>query len=136
MTDPVAKPQPVVDPGTAPYWDGLKERRLLLKSCLACGKAHFYPRELCPHCHSDRFTWIEAAGRGEIYSYTICHRPAGPAFAADVPYAIAIVTLDEGPTMMTRMIGPHDALRIGARVKIRFEPQGDDLTLPFFEVDA
>ena len=134
MANPVPKPQPVIDPGTEPYWRGLNEHKLLLKSCQGCGKTHFYPRELCPYCYSDQFTWIEAAGTGEIYTYTVCHRPAGPAFAEDVPYVITIVALDEGPQMMTRLAGARDAARIGARVKVRYQPQGDGIVLPFFEV--
>lgn len=134
MASPVPKPHPVTDPGTEPYWRGVGEHKLLLKSCLDCDKPHFYPRELCPYCYSDQFQWIEAAGTGEIYTYTVCHRPAGPAFADDVPYVIAIVALDEGPQMMTRLFGPRDTARIGARVKVRYEHEGDGLVLPFFEV--
>jgi uncharacterized OB-fold protein len=128
------KPLPIVDPGTLPYWDGLKARKLLLKSCKSCGQPHFYPRELCPHCYSDDLDWVEASGNGEIYSYTIAHRPAGPAFAKDVPYVIAIVTLDEGPRMLTRIAGDRPAVRIGQRVRVQFEPAGDDYVLPFFAV--
>lgn len=134
MANPVPKPHPVTDPGSEPYWRALNDHKLLLKSCLGCSKPHFYPRELCPHCYGDQFQWIEAVGTGEIYTYTVCHRPAGPAFAEDVPYVIAIVALDEGPQMMTRIAGARDSARIGARVKVKFEPQGDGLVLPFFEV--
>jgi uncharacterized OB-fold protein len=134
MANPVPKPQPVTDPGSEPYWHALTEHKLLLKSCRSCGKPHFYPRELCPHCYGDQFDWIEATGTGEIYTYTVCHRPAGPAFAEDVPYVIAIVALDEGPQMMTRIAGPRETARIGARVRVKYQPQGDGLVLPFFEV--
>lgn len=134
MADPLTKPHPVIDPGTAPYWSALLEGRLILKSCKSCGRAHFYPRELCPHCFSDDLTWVEATGQGEIYSYTVCHRPAGPAFADDTPYVVAVVALEEGPRMMTRISGRRDGVRIGAPVKVRFERQDADLMLPFFEL--
>ncbi|MDF1857047.1 Zn-ribbon domain-containing OB-fold protein [Pseudooceanicola sp.] len=128
----MTKPHPVVDPGTAPYWAALKEKRLILKSCRACGQAHFYPREICPHCYSDDLDWIEAKGTGEIYSYTVAVRPAGQAFEADAPYTIAIVTLDEGPRMMTRIVAADaDAVEIGKKVTVRFVEE-DDLVLPFF----
>ena len=98
------KPLPVIDPESQPYWDALKQHRLLLKRCRACQRSHHYPRELCPHCHSDDLEWTDASGKGEIYSYTIARKPAGPVFAADVPYVIAMIALDEGPRMMTNLI--------------------------------
>ena len=134
MTTINPKPIPVLDPDSAPYWNALQQRRLILKSCGDCGKPHFYPRELCPHCHSDQLTWIDAIGTGTVYSYTICHRPAGPAFASEVPYVVAIVTLDEGPRMMSRISCDPELVSIGQRVKVRFERQSDELTLPMFDV--
>ena len=130
----MTKPTPIVDPGSKPFWDGVAEKRLMLKACRACGKPHFYPRELCPHCGSDDLDWIEASGEGEIYSYTICHRPAGPAFADDAPYVIAIVALDEGPRMMTQINGSREALAIGRRVKVDYQKVNDDFMLPFFVI--
>lgn len=130
------KPMPVIDPGTQPYWDALKQNRLSLKHCKTCDQVHFYPRELCPHCYSDNLDWIDASGGGVIYSYTVAHRPAGPAFAEDVPYTIAIIDLDEGPRMMSRITNPESGVRIGARVQVRFQPADDGLVLPVFEMVA
>lgn len=127
------KPAPAIDPDSAPYWQALNEERLVLKSCLGCGKCHFYPRELCPYCHSDDLSWIEASGRGVIYSFTVCRRPAGPAFATDVPYTVVLVDLAEGPRMMSRIVGDPAKIAIGMNVKVRFERQSDELVLPFFE---
>jgi len=134
MNTLVPPPVPVIDPGSAPYWAALDQHRLILKRCGACGKAHFYPRELCPYCFSDNLAWIEASGRGMIYSFTICHRAAGPAFAADVPYVVALVELAEGPRMMTRIAGDPAAVAIGRAVKVRFVQQIETLVLPFFEL--
>lgn len=128
------KLSPIVDPGTEPYWNGLKQGKLLLRHCRGCGKPHFYPREVCPHCHSLDLDWIEASGQGAIYSYTVAHRSAGPAYADDVPYTIAIVELDEGPRMMTWIVEAKDGVTIGARVKVRFEAWNDETTLPVFEL--
>jgi len=128
------KPLPIVDPGTQPYWDALKERKLLLKSCKDCHKPHFYPRELCPHCYSDNLEWVEASGDGEIYSFTTVHRAAGPAFADEVPYVVALVALSEGPRMMTRITGDPDVVKIGLRVHVSFENAGEGMVLPFFSI--
>ena len=129
------KPLPAVDPGTAPYWNALNEGRLLLKSCRACGKAHFYPREICPHCRSVNLEWVEARGTGEIYSFTVAHRPAGPAFAQDAPYVIAIVELAEGPRMMTWILDAPEAVAIGRKVRLRPRNVSEEITLPMFEID-
>src|SRR5437016_5339502 len=96
MTDP-DRPVPTPDAATAPYWQAAREHRLLLPRCLDCGRHHFYPRTLCPHCASPRIEWREVSGRGQVYSFTIVHRPPSPAFAADVPYVLASIALEEGP---------------------------------------
>jgi len=127
------KPLPIVDPESAPYWLALKENRLILKHCRDCGRHHFYPRALCPHCHSDALEWRDARGTGSIYSFTIARRPAGPAFKADAPYVVAVVELDEGARMMTNIVTEHvEAVRIGQRVAVAFEAATDEITLPKF----
>ena len=131
------KPLPIIDPDTAPYWKAAKDHMLLLKRCSSCGKAHFYPRELCPHCHSDTVDWIEAKGTGSIYSFTVARRPAGPAFKPDAPYVVAIIELDEGARMMTNIVGcPPDSVKIGQRVSVVFEDVTDEISLPKFTVTA
>jgi len=128
------KPLPVVDPESAPYWAALKERRLILKHCRDCGRHHFYPRALCPHCHSDALEWSDARGTGSIYSYTVARRPAGPAFKADAPYVVAVVELDEGARMMTNIVTDDvESVRIGQRVVAAFEAVTDEITLPKFK---
>lgn len=131
------KPLPVIDPDSEPFWTAARAHRLLLKHCAACGLHHFYPRELCPHCHSDRVDWSESKGAGTVYSYTVAHRAAGPAFKADAPYVVAVVELDEGPRMMTNIIGcPPDAVSIGARVEVVYDDVTAEVTLPKFQLSA
>ena len=134
MAATISKPEPTIDPDSAPYWEALNAGRLILKSCRGCKKAHFYPRELCPFCHSDDLGWIQASGRGVIYSFTVCRRPAGPAFADELPYVVALIDLAEGPRMMSRIFGDPSRVAIGSHVEVRFERQSDDLVLPFFEL--
>ncbi|MGW9331727.1 Zn-ribbon domain-containing OB-fold protein [Bosea sp. NPDC055594] len=136
MTDTYEKPRPVIDPGSEPFWSAAKQHRLSIPRCKACNQHHFYPRELCPHCHSDELEWTDASGRGEIYSYTIARKPAGPAFAADVPYVVAMITLDEGPRMLTNIsTADVDSVRIGDRVRVKFDDVAADLTLPKFVLE-
>lgn len=127
------KPLPVIDPGTEPFWNAARAHRLSIPRCRSCGRHHFYPRELCPHCHSDDIEWCDASGRGTVYSYTIARRPAGPAFAPDVPYVLALITLDEDVRMLTNIVTDDvEAVRIGSRVEVRFDDVTTEVTLPKF----
>lgn len=129
------KPIPLSDPDSQPYWDALRSHRLKLRSCKSCGQPHFYPRSLCPHCHSEDLDWIEASGRGLIYSYTVARKPAGPAFKADTPYIVAIVQLEEGPRMMTRIATTDlESVSIGAPVQVVYHDVSPELTLPIFSL--
>jgi uncharacterized OB-fold protein len=129
------KPLPTIDPESAPYWSALKDNRLILKHCRDCGRHHFYPRALCPHCHSDALEWSDARGTGSIYSFTVARRPAGPAFKADAPYVVAVIDLDEGARMMTNIVTDDvDAVRIGQRVAVQFDAVTDEVTLPRFRL--
>ena len=129
------KPLPNIDPESAPYWQAAKEHRLILPHCGACGRYHFYPRSLCPHCHADGLQWREADGTGTIYSYTIARRGAGPAFKDDAPYAVALIELAEGPRMMSNVIADDlSRIAIGAAVRVTFDDVSDEVTLPKFEL--
>lgn len=109
-----------------PFWDATAKGQLLLKQCEACGEVHYYPRTICPFCFSDNTVWIEASGHGVIYSYSVIRR-------AEVPYVIAYVTLQEGPTMMTNIIDCDiDSVRIDMAVKVNFVDTGEGTALPMF----
>lgn len=132
--NPAERPLPTPDAATAPYWTAAREQRLVIPRCLDCGRHHFYPRSLCPHCASPRIAWTECSGRGSVYSFTVVHRAPSPAFAAEVPYAVAIVELAEGPHLMSSIVGCEpDAVRIGMKVRVGFRRISDDITLPVFE---
>ena len=119
-------PAPPSNPETAAFWDGAAQGKLLIKKCRACGQSHYYPRALCPHCLSDATEWQTTAGTGTLYSYSVMRR-------AEVPYAIAYVTLDEGPTMMTNLVGcDFDRLAIGQRMKVVFTPTEGGPPVPTF----
>ena len=118
-------PQPNLE--TQPYWDAAAEGRLLVKKCNACGELHFYPRATCPFCFSGETAWQQVSGDGVIYTYSVMRR------GAPVPYAIAYVTLAEGPTMMTNIVDCDlDAIKIGQKVKVVFKPTEGGPPLPCF----
>ena len=101
MTRP--KREPVATPDTAHYWQSARDGVLVLRECVPCGQAYFYPRSFCPNCLGDDVRWIEASGRGTLHTYIICNQPA-PGFESDVPYAIAIIELLEGPRVMGNIV--------------------------------
>ncbi|HTT76255.1 MAG TPA: Zn-ribbon domain-containing OB-fold protein [Candidatus Binataceae bacterium] len=129
----LSKPIPVPTRETKPYWEGCKAHELRIQRCEACGHNQFYPRIYCTQCMSDRVEWIKASGRGHVLSYTIVHRPVSPAFAGEVPYVVALVTLDEGPAMMTNLVGcVPERLEIGMPVMVTFEDWTEEIAIPKF----
>ena len=125
MTRPI--PAPAVTLESKPFFDAAAEGRFLIKRCTACGEAHWYPRTVCPFCHSDETVWEESPGEGVVYSFSIMRKsPTGP-------YALAYVTLDEGPNVMTNIVdvAPED-LKIGQRVKVRLQPTEGGPPVPVF----
>ena len=119
-------PSPAINPENQPFFEGAREGKLLLKRCAACGEFHYYPRAMCPFCASERTEWVEATGRGVIYSFSVMRR-------VPQPYAIAYVTLDEGVTMLTNLVDCDlDQLRIGAAVRVIMKPAEDGEMIPMF----
>ena len=133
MNQPIARPVPPPSALSAPYWEGAAAGRLLIQRCTACGTLRHYPRLLCSNCHSTAADWIEASRRGVIHSWTVAHHAYHPSFAAELPYTLVTVDLQEGPRALGRWIGGTP--RIGQAVVGRFEARegGTDLV---FQVAA
>jgi uncharacterized OB-fold protein len=127
----VLPPLPAPSPDNQEFWDGCRRHELRIQRCDGCGAHRFAPRPACPACASLRFTWVTASGRGVVHTWTVIHPPTLPAFAAETPYAAAVVRLDEGVFMVGRLRGrdPH-AVRAGMRVVVEFDDVTDDVTLP------
>lgn len=131
----IRKPLPEPTPETRDFWDGAKAGNLRLQRCTACAHVYFPPRPFCPDCGSRSVEAFNASGKGTLHSYVINHRP-GPGFEADAPYAIAVVKLDEGPTMMTNIVdSPQtpEALQLDMPVEVSFETVNERITLPKFK---
>jgi hypothetical protein len=136
MTAELPAPAPGVNPETKEFWDATTRGRLLLKRCLDCGSVIWYPRAICPECASLRTEWFESSGRGRLYSYTVNHRGQA-AYAAAEPYVLAYVQLDEGPRMMTNVVGADAAdLAVGLPVEVEFHDTGEGAALPRFRPAA
>lgn len=127
-------PLPQPTPETRRFFDGLRERRLLIQRCGDCGKAYYYARPFCPECLSGDVAWEEASGKGTLYSFVINYR-SPPGF--DAPYIIAVVELAEGPRMMTNLVGVEpdpELVRCDMAVEIVFEDVSEEVTLPKFRL--
>ena len=117
---------PTANPETQTFWEAAAQGRFLVRRCAACGRAHWYPRAICPFCFSDKTEWLPASGRGRVYSYSVMRRTLEP-------YAIAYVTLEEGPTMLTNIVDCGlNALKVDLEVKLVFKRAEGGQMVPMF----
>lgn len=136
MTTPaIPRPLPELEGDLAPFLAAAREHRLVVQRCVACGALRFPPRELCSRCLATEATWVDVSGRGEIFSFNVMHQVYHPAFASEVPYAVVVVKLAEGPKITSNLVDcPVDRIRIGMSVEVVFEKVSADVTLPKFRV--
>ncbi len=125
-------PQPIT-PEAKPYWDGLREQKLMLPKCQDCGRCFFYPRVVCPHCHSRRIGWVQSSGRGRLFSFEISYQPLNKAFKVKPPYVLAMVELEEGPRLLSNLVGiaaDPKLIRCDMPVEVVYEKLNDEFTVP------
>ena len=117
----------------AEFWDFASAGVLVAQECLNCGTLQHYPRPVCMGCFSDKHTWRELSGAGEIYSFTVVRRSVGRTY--DPPLVLLDVLLDEGVRMISALTGPADLVEVGARVEVAFPaPAGDAQARPYFRL--
>ncbi|NMG77104.1 OB-fold domain-containing protein [Aromatoleum diolicum] len=123
------KPMPAYTEISRPFWSALKEGKIVIPHCTACGHWIFYPRRHCNRCFSHAVEWREVSGAGQVYSYTIARIPTLPDFADEMPQKLAVVELDEGVRINTTLVGlAEDEIRVGMRVKPVFDTVRKDGT--------
>ena len=134
MSEPKPRPAPRPDPESAPYWAATVEGRLVVQRCTSCGHHQLYARAHCLVCRAD-VEWVDASGDGVVYSFTVIRQNMSRSFRHLLPYVVALVDLAEGPRLMTNIVGcPPEDVRIGSKVRVRFEPVSDEAALPCFEL--
>jgi uncharacterized OB-fold protein len=127
------KPLPRPAPESVPYWEAAKNHRLELPRCNVCGKFWFPPSRSCPHCLATDFAWTPVSGRGKVFSFVVFHRVYHPAWDGEVPYVVALIELEEGPRLLSNVIGvPVDAVRCEMPVKVVFDDVAPGVALPKF----
>lgn len=129
------KPLPVVTEESRPFWEGCRQGKLLLQYCGQCQRYQFYPRLYCMQCGSNALRWVEASGRGVIYSYTIIRQSKSPEFMSDTPYNVAIVQLEEGPRMLSNIVDADPSeLGVDLTVTVEFDQVSEGISLPRFRL--
>ena len=124
-------PEPNAD--SRPFWEAARERRLVIRHCKACGTKHFMPRNGCPNCWSEDLEWVDASGRATVHTFSIVRRAPLPEFAANAPYVVAMVDLEEGPRMYTNIVGAGALdVAIGDKVQVQFDDRGEGCLVPQF----
>ncbi|MDE0808407.1 MAG: Zn-ribbon domain-containing OB-fold protein [Alphaproteobacteria bacterium] len=112
---------PLPNPDSQPYWDGLKDRRLMLQQCGDCGTIRHYPRPVCDQCYSMEVEWAEASRRGTVHSWSVSHHAFHPSFKEDLPTTFVTVDLEENVRLVGILRDADAILSIGLPVEIRFE---------------
>lgn len=115
------------------YWEGLKEKKLKLQRCESCGKYVYYPREFCPH-DQGKLVYEEVSGKGKILSYTVVEKATHPYFISKTPYVLAMIQLEEGPTMLSQIVDAMpEEVTFDMQVEVTFEHHiYEDVNLPVF----
>ena len=128
-----ARFEPPVTEEAEAFWSATERRELVLPWCTSCGEAFWYPRPVCPRCLRPGVEWRPASGRGEVYAVSVMYRPGFPGMADRVPYAVALVDLDEGVRMLTNVVDVDaEEVRVGMAVTVAWEPMSDGRNLPVF----
>ena len=134
---PKPRPAPLPEPEAAEYWAAARDGTLLVQRCDRCGHHQLYPRALCVVCHSP-VSWAEASGRGTVYSYTVIRQNYSRPFRDWMPYVVALVDLEEGPRIMTNIVGcdPED-VRVDMPVRAaRFDVVSEEAGLVLFTPES
>lgn len=127
------KPLPPITNLNRPYWDGLREGRLRMQQCPACRLIWYPPGPLCPQCWSTDIEWTTLSGRGTVNSWVVFHQAYLKGFDDEVPFNVAEVALEEGPRLMTNLVGIDiDQIEVGMPVEIVFDAVTDEVTLAKF----
>lgn len=129
---PLPRPTPV----SRPFWEAARQRRLLIQRSCKTGRYVFYPRAVSPFGTDDELAWTEVSGRGHVHAFAIAREATAPHLAAQVPYVIAIIELDEGPHLTANIVGEGaEDVEVGSRVRAEFIDIAPDLTLVQFQLD-
>ena len=136
-TEPVRprRKLPRPTPESQPFWDGCARHELVIQRCDSCRRFWFPPSNRCQHCWSTEFTWRPVTGRARLYSFTVFHRAYAAELADQLPYVVGVVELEEGPRLITNVVGCEPAdVRVDMPVEVVFDDISDEITLHAFRL--
>ena len=127
------KPLPSVSGETKTFWDGCRQGKLLIQRCEACNRFQWYPRGICANCWAGDVRWVQASGKGTIWTFTVTNQNRTAGFVDDVPYVVALVELEEGVRMFCNIVecSPRE-VSIGMQVEVTFTRATDQISIPVF----
>jgi uncharacterized OB-fold protein len=135
VRDTPKKPLPRLTPDNHQYWEGCRERKVMLPWCTHCDRPHWPPGPVCPYCFGEELTWKQASGRGTISSWVVVYKAWLPAFEADIPYNAVQVELEEGVRLTGNVVeARNDELRVGLPVEVVFDDVTPEFTLSRFKL--
>lgn len=130
---PYDKPLPKINADNRPFWEGCRRHELCFQRCAECGHVRWPPADRCPGCLSGNTDWLIASGTGRIYTYAVYHVSYHPGFAGDLPYTVAVVVLDEGPRLLTNIVGCQpEEVRCDMPVEVTWTDVDEQVSLPLF----
>lgn len=116
-----------------PYWKYLAAGTLHLNCCNDCGSAHHPPSPICPKCRSFNTGWKPASGRATLNTFTEVRHPVHPLLAAQVPYLVTLVDLEEGVRLISGIPpGMQVTLRVGMPLRCNVVRIDERFALPYF----
>ena len=127
------KPVPVLDGTAGEFYQYCQHHELRFQRCTQCGTWRHVPRDMCAECGSWQWEWAQSSGRGTLFTWTVVTLPMHPAFKDEVPYAVCLIDMEEGPRIVSRIVdvAPQD-LRMGLPVEVIFDAVTPEVTLPRF----
>lgn len=129
------RPLPTLDDENRPFWTAARLGKLRMQKCKACSHIRYPISHVCPECLSEGFDWADLSGNGTVYSSIVFHQVYHQAFAAEVPYNVSLIQLEEGPRLFSNVVGiaPSD-VKVGDRVEVIFDALTEDISLPRFRL--
>lgn len=127
------KTLPVIGKENAPFWEATKKEELRMQKCDNCGHIRYPIGPVCTKCLNEKFTWGKLSGKGTIFNKIVIHQVYNKAFADDVPYNVVIVQLEEGPKMLSNVVGiPNEEIDFDMPVEVVFDHVTEDVAIPKF----
>lgn len=137
MTELISRPEPLVSPESAPYWEAVRRHTLEIQRCSRCPAWIHYPQVLCPQCFSADLSFEPVSGTGRVVTWSIVHRAQHTDFKHEVPYAVVVAEMAEGFRLLANVSEISlDEIRTGLPVRVRFQDYSNGVTLPVFVSDT